>query len=252
MDKIYPKIFSVLILGFGALLSGCYTLHRLEHLGNAPPSTPIKDPTKLANYHPVVMPMPEPDAPPRRINSLWQTGARGFFKDQRAKRKGDILTVDIDMSNHSAEIKSETDRSRSTSESAQLNNALGYEQYLPKILPHAGMASNLLGMSSNPNYEGSGMTKREEKMRLKIAATIIQTLPNGNYVIQGRQEMRVNFEMREMSVTGIVRPSDIDSTNTVRYEKIAEGRIVYGGRGNVMDFQQPAYGQQLIDHIMPF
>lgn len=242
----------ILFCLLSSLLTGCYTLDRLENVGDAPSSTPIKDPTKLPNYHPVTMPMPEVQQPERRVNSLWQTGARGFFKDQRAKRKGDILTVYIDISNQNAEINSQSERERDSSEKVQVNNFMGYEQQLSRVLPEGVNPAELIGLTTNPTFEGEGKTRRGESMRLKVAATIIQILPNGNYVIQARQELRVNFEMREIGITGIVRPEDIDSTNTVKYENIAEARIVYGGRGNIMDFQQPAYGQQILNHILPF
>lgn len=233
-------------------LSGCYTFDRLGNLGDAPSSTPIKDPTKLPNYHPVTMPMPEPEEPVQRVNSLWQTGARGFFKDQRAKNRGDILTVDINISSQSAKIESKTKRERKTQEQLSIPNFLGYEGKLKNVLPSDVDPSNLITASNDPKTDSTGHTERSEDMQLKIAATIVQILPNGNYVIQGHQEMRVNFEMREIGIVGIVRPEDIDSTNTVKYEKIAEARIIYGGRGNIMDFQQPAWGQQLLGLVAPF
>jgi flagellar L-ring protein FlgH len=81
---------------------------------------------------------------------------------------------------------------------------------------------------------------------------VTQVLPNGNLVVQGRQELRVNFEVRELQITGVIRQQDISSTNTVSYTKLAEARISYGGRGQLTDVQQPRYGQQLLDIIAPF
>jgi flagellar L-ring protein precursor FlgH len=246
------KSISYLLTLIILMLPGCYTLDRLEHVGDSPPATPIKDPTKLPNYHPVVMPMPHAQLHERRVNSLWQDGARGFFKDQRAKNKGDILTVNIDISEQMGEITSDTDRSRNTTEKVSVNNFMGYEAKASKVLPEGVDPSNLVGLNSNPTFTGSGTTKRTEKLKLKVPATITQILPNGNYVIHGRQEMRVNFEMREVSITGIIRAEDISSNNIVEYEKIAEARVIFGGRGNVMDFQQPPVGSQVLNHIMPF
>lgn len=234
------------------VLTGCYTLNRLEDVGDRPAITPIKDPTKLPSYHPVTMPMPQPQEHVHRVNSLWQTGAQGFFKDQRAKRVGDILTVNVNITGDSAEFTSESDRNRETTENFSVDNFMGYEKSFAEVLPEAVIPAKLLGLSNKPTYKGAGKTKRSEKMNFKMAVTIVQILPNGNYVISGHQETRVNFENREISLVGIVRPSDITSANTVSYEKIAEARITYGGRGNIMDYQQPGYGAQIITQISPY
>lgn len=254
MMKQQKKSFLSLLglLCFPLLLTGCYTLDRLENVGDRPPITPIKDPTKLPNYHPVTMPMPQTHDHAHRVNSLWQTGAQGFFKDQRAKRVGDILTVDVNISGDSAEFTSESDRTRETTEKFTIDNFMGYETSFAEVLPEAVNPQKLLGLSNKPTYKGKGKTKRSEKMNFKMAATIVQILPNGNYVISGRQETRVNFENREIAIMGIVRPADITSANTVSYDKIAEARITYGGRGNIMDYQQPAYGSQIMTHITPY
>ncbi len=234
------------------LLPGCYTASRLESLGDRPPLTPIKDPTKIKSYHPVTMPMPEPKVHEHRINSLWQDGAKGFFKDQRAKNVGDILTVKVDITNDQVEFFSETERKRENKETSGVTNLFGYEQYAKKVFPAAVNPSSLVNFSSKPEYKGNGKTKRTEKMTFKIAVTIVQILPNGNYIVSGRQEIRANFENREIFIRGIVRPSDISSTNTISHEKIAEARISYGGRGNIMDYQQPPIGSQVLTHVMPF
>lgn len=242
----------VLLLPLCWTLCGCYSLNRLENVGDAPSITPIKDPTKMPNYHPVTMPMPEAQEHETRVNSLWQDGAKGFFKDQRAKNIGDILTVDVNVTGDQAEFSSDTNRSRETTEKFGVDNFLGMEKSFAEVLPEAVDPSKLMGLSNKPTYKGTGTTKRTEKMTFKLAVTIVQILPNGNYVISGRQEMRVNFENREISLVGIVRPSDITSANTVSYEKIAEARISYGGRGNIMDYQQPPIGQQIMTHISPY
>ncbi len=111
---------------------------------------------------------------------------------------------------------------------------------------------NLVGLNSGSTSEGSGSIRRNEEIELKLASVITDVLPNGNLVIYGRQEVRVNFEVRELAIAGIVRPEDITSANTISYEKIAEARISYGGRGQITDVQQPRYGQQLYDIIFPF
>ena len=205
----------------------------------------------------------------REANSLWRSGARAFFKDQRASRVGDILTVSINI-NDQAQINNQTTRTRANSENAGMPEVFGFD--LNKLLPgtsaakallegkldgnstqyDAGGRDNLLGMTSDTSNKGAGQINRKETITLQVAALITDVLPNGNLVLQGRQEVRVNFEVRELQITGVIRPEDISSANSISYEKIAEARISYGGRGQISDVQQPRYGQQIFDIIMPF
>lgn len=246
------KLTQIMILGsVGVSLSGCYTLNRLENLGTEPPVTPIKDPTLLPNYHPVTMPMPDSQNVVRQKNSLWTTGARGFFKDQRAKKIGDILTVKIDISEN-AKMTSNVMNDRSATEATSVNNVFGFEKYAKKVLPSGYDLNNLAKASSKPHFDGSGETGRTDVVKFDIAATITQILPNGNYVISGHQETRVNFDVRELGVTGIVRPEDITSTNDVPLAKIAQARVTYGGRGHLVDSAKPGWGQELLHFLSPF
>ncbi len=239
------------ILTLAIALSGCNALSRLANVGSEPPLTTIQNPTLQASYRPVSMPMPAPKPMERNANSLWRTGARAFFKDQRAADVGDILTVIVDLDDE-ATLNNATTRARTANEDASLNAFLGYESSLSRLLPEAIRPGNLLDIDSQTDSTGSGQIARDEDIELKIAAVISQVLPNGNLVIHGRQEFRVNFEARELQIAGIIRPEDISSTNTIVYEKIAEARISYGGRGQISDLQQPRYGQQVIDILFPF
>jgi len=232
-------------------LSGCKTLERLSSVGEDPAMTPIQNPTLTASYQPVSMPMPPPITEQRQPNSLWRTGSRAFFKDQRASAVGDILTVLVEIKDQ-ASLDNTTTRSRNASENAGLDNFLGYETLLDKVFPNAVDATKLVSAGSDSSTDGSGTVARQEDIELKVAAVVTQVLPNGNMVIQGRQEVRVNAEVRELLVAGIIRPEDITSINTIGYEKIAEARIVYGGRGLLSDLQQPRYGQQIYDILFPF
>ena len=239
------------ILTLAIALTGCNALTRLANVGSEPPLTTIQNPTLQANYRPVSMPMPAPKPVERNANSLWRTGARAFFKDQRASSVGDILTVVVDVDDQ-ATINNATTRARTANEDGSLNAFLGYETSLSRILPEAISAGNLLDIDSQSDSNGNGQIARDENIDVKIAAVISQVLPNGNLVIHGRQEFRVNYEARELQIAGIIRPEDISSTNTIVYEKIAEARISYGGRGQISDLQQPRYGQQVLDILFPF
>ncbi|HBM90921.1 MAG TPA: flagellar basal body L-ring protein [Rhodospirillaceae bacterium] len=233
------------------LLSGCNVLNRFSEIGSPPRMAAVQDPSSIPGPMPVEMPMPYTDMGQRQPNSLWKTGARAFFRDQRAGRVGDILTVVISM-DEKAEMSNETKRSRSNSEAANATNFFGIESQLAKVLPNVIDTENLINMGSNLSNTGKGEIDRSEKIDLRIAATITQVLPNGNLVLAGRQQMTVNFDMRELVVTGVIRPEDVSAENTVSYDQIAEARIAYGGRGQMQDVQQPRYGTQALDILMPF
>jgi flagellar L-ring protein precursor FlgH len=232
-------------------LSGCNTLERLSSVGEEPGLTPIENPVRASNYQPVTMPMPRPESALYRPNSLWRTGAKAFFKDQRAALVGDVLTVNIEIEDQ-ATLANTSERKRTTEETDSLSALLGYEQSLNAILPEAVDPTNMLNIDGATTNRGEGTIEREETITLKIAAVVTQVLPNGNLVIQGRQEIRVNYEVRELYINGVVRPQDISSANTISYDKVAEARVAYGGRGIISDVQQPRYGTQLLDIIYPF
>jgi flagellar L-ring protein precursor FlgH len=235
-----------------ALLGGCNAFDRLSRVGEKPELTPIENPLSAPGYKPVSLPMPPPQVAERMPNSLWRTGSRTFFKDLRATRVGDILTVVIDMQDSGVLANSST-RTRTTNEQDVLTTLLGFEHQFKKfILPQtAGNAPtvNITGATSN---QGTGAINRSETINLRLAALITQVLPNGNLVLDGHQEVRVNFELRELRLLGVIRPEDIAADNTIAYDQIAEARVSYGGRGQVDDVQQPRYGSQLLDILLPF
>jgi flagellar L-ring protein precursor FlgH len=232
------------------ILGGCSAATRLSQIGEMPPLTTIQDPHQQPGYRPVSLPMPTPIVGERRPNSLWQAGSRAFFKDQRASQVGDILTININF-DEKAKFDNETQRQRTAAENEGVNNLFGLEAKIPKILSGANPAS-LVDVSGSSNHDGKAQMDREEQVNLQVAALVMQVLPNGNLVVQGHQELRVNYEVREIQITGVIRPQDISSINTVDYFKLAEARISYGGRGQLMDVQQPRYGQQLLDIVAPF
>lgn len=243
---------AAIIAAMGSL-SACNALGRLSEVGSGPQVSAIQNPTQKPGYQAVSMPMPQPVAPPQNANSLWRPGSRAFFKDQRAKEVGDILTVAVSIDNESASFESDLTRKRgATEDMGSAFSLFGFENSLGKVLPDSVDPTSLLNVTGNSNNTNSGATTRTESMTVSMAAIITQVLPNGNLVISGKQEIRVNYEMRELTVQGIIRPEDISSSNSVTYDKIAEARIHYGGRGVVSEVTQPRYGQQILDVILPF
>ncbi len=232
-------------------LGACNIVPRLMDIGRAPDLSEIKNPAPLAGKQAVMMPMPEQEQASRQPNSLWRPGSQQFLKDQRAAKVGDIVTVNIQIQDK-AQISNTTTRSRIAAEDSSMNALLGYESSLHQILPEAINPTNLIDLDSSGSTEGAGSVNRDESIELRIAALVTQVLPNGNLVIAGRQEVRVNYELRELKVAGIIRPEDIASANTIEFDQIAEARIAYGGRGQLTDVQQPRYGQQVFDILWPF
>lgn len=233
-------------------LSACSSLERLSRVGEAPEFSAIENPQDKRGYKPVTMPMPEPQIATRQMNSLWSSDRQAFFEDQRAKQIGDILTVTIDIENE-AEMESTSSRSRSAGENAGINALGGFENYLDaRLLPDGGDPANLADVSSNSSNNNSGSTDSEDTVELRVAAVVSQILPNGNMVINGRQEVRVNYEKRILEIAGVIRPEDITIDNSIPHDKIAEARIGYGGKGFISDVQQPRLGQQIFDVLMPY
>lgn len=233
------------------LLSGCGASERLKKVGMAPEMSPIENPQTQSNYRPISLPMPEQKVSKRQPNSLWDGSRQTFFKDQRASNIGDIITVKVSIADQ-AELDNKSSRSRNSGENAGLSNFLGLEKSLNVILPEAVDNENLMGMEADSSHAGEGSIEREETIDLKLAAIITQVLPNGNLVIHGKQEVRVNYEKRILQLDGVIRPEDIDTDNSISSDKIAEARVVYGGEGQINDMQQPRYGQQIYDIIFPF
>ncbi len=236
-------ILPVLILA----AAGCT---RLSEVGKAPDFTPLNDGLE---QRAMSAPTPASFAPGTRSRgpSLWNSGRGSLLGDRRASLRGDILTVVIEI-DESAEISNSTERSRSGSEEFQTPDLLGVGQAIDRVLPEDGSLSDGVSASSNSRSSGDGAVRRQEELTLRVAATVIEVLSNGVLRIRGSQEVRVNFELRELLVDGYVRPEDITRQNEITYDKIASARISYGGRGQITDVQQPRYGQQIADIILPF
>ncbi|WP_419797471.1 MAG: flagellar basal body L-ring protein FlgH [Terasakiella sp.] len=232
-------------------LSACNLFTRLSQVGDGPKTTEIVNPTKRPDYQPVSMPMPAPEVATVNPNSLWRSGARAFFKDNRANSVGDILTVSIAISDK-ATINNKTERTRDDTEDGNLTNLFGFEAGLSKVVSSNVLNTSTVSLDTDHTTKGEGKIARDETITLTVAAVITQILPNGNLVINGRQETLVNYELRELNITGIIRREDISSSNTIDHTKIAEMRVTYGGRGNVSELQQPRWGMQILDIVSPF
>ncbi len=227
------------------------TLSRLSEVGDGPKMTEIVNPIARPDYRPISLPMPAPKVAEKNPNSLWRAGAKAFFKDFRAKDIGDVLTVKLVL-NDSAKLENKTERERDDKEDTNVTTLLGLEAEFAKVLPEAVSPGSLLSFDNAHETKGDGEIDRSETISLTFAAVVTQILPNGSLVIVGRQEIRVNSELRELMVTGVVRPSDIDSDNSITHDKIAEMRVAYGGRGTLSQLQQPRWGTQIWDIIFPF
>jgi flagellar L-ring protein precursor FlgH len=245
---MHSRFVVVLSVVVATPLVGCSTFDRLANLGEQPALASIENPTTQAGYKPVHMPMPTPQPASYSPNSLWRNGSRAFFKDQRAHQVGDILTVIVNL-NDKAVIANETQRSRDNKEDSGVSTLFGASKYPIMNTP---VGTRIFTGDSNSSSDGKGSVNRSEALVTNVAGVVTQVLPNGNLVVEGKQEVRVNFEIRELIVAGIVRPEDIQSDNTIDSTKIAEARIAYGGRGQITDVQQPRYGQQALDILLPF
>jgi flagellar L-ring protein FlgH len=228
--------------------SGCSTLEGLKTIGNPPPLSPVSDPTTQSGYTPVQMPMPTPTPATFNPNSLWRNGSRAFFRDQRAHQVGDILTVKVNL-NDTAEFQDQTNVQRSATEDSALTGFLGSNTITSARAPLPG---TLLNTNSNTQSDATGSINRQDQLVTNVAGVVTQLLPNGNMVIEGKQEIRLNSEMRELLVAGVVRPEDIESDNTIDLSKIAEARLAYGGKGTLTNVQQPPWAQQAAEIILPF
>jgi flagellar L-ring protein precursor FlgH len=217
-----------------------------------PELAPVANPAPLAGDQTQTLPSPPAASDdPRAPNSLWRAGARSFFRDQRAARVGDILTVDIEIADK-AQLTNNSSRTRTASSSVAVPNLFGFENTAGRAFPGGFDPSNLVSADSDSSAAGQGSIDREEKIDVRVAAVVVEVLPNNNFVIAGRQQVRINAEMRELTISGIIRPEDIASDNSIRHDQIAEARIAYGGRGQLSAVQRPRLGQRIIDAVSPW
>lgn len=231
-----------------AFLAACSPL---RDVGRAPDFTPPDQTMEHAALYRI--PLPEVTEARRGVDhaSLWSAGQRSLLGDRRASRQGDILTVVIEI-NDSAEMSNTTARGRSGSNSMGVPQFFGIPQLIDRNLPGGLAVGAGIETTGASTFSGNGSVRRNEKLTLRVASTVVERLPNGVMRLEGRQEVRVNHELRELLVTGYVRPEDISRQNEITYDKIAGARISYGGRGIISTVQQPGYGAQITDILAPF
>ena len=215
---------------------------KLADVGRAPDFSPLEE---TYQYH-AMYSNPMPDA-----SSLWTSSRSSLLGDRRAGQRGDILTVVIEIDD-SAEISNTTARERTGDQELHIPEFVGLPQSIDKRLPEGASMADAVQTSSESSFEGEGSVRRNEQLTLRIAVTVVEELPNGVLRLEGKQEVRVNNELRELLVTGYVRAADISRQNEITYDKMAGAQISYGGRGQITDVQQPRYGQQVTDIILPF
>lgn len=229
-------------------LTGC---DRAANVGRTPD---LSAPKQSAEYEAMNNPplfIPQGPATPDAGASLWAGPQNSLVRDRRAAARGDIVTVVIEIDDR-AEIQNTSGRSRNATDNVGIETMAGLPQRLDPILPDGASLADLAKAKAQSSYKGTGNISRRDKLTVRVAATVLETLPNGVLRIEGSQEVRVNYEMRELTVGGFVRPQDIDRRNEVSYDRIAGARISYGGRGQITDVQQPRYGQQVADIVLPW
>lgn len=235
-------------LVFLLLLPAC---SKLAEVGRAPGFSDIGG----GNQHFALYSSPFPASADRGAAvdaaSLWSAHRGSLLGDRRAARRGDILTVVIELDER-AEMSNATDRTRTGNTNMGIPQLFGLPQQADERLPNGATLSKAVEARGNSTFAGDGSVARKEKLRLRVAATVVEELPNGVLRVEGQQEVRVNFELRELQVSGYVRPGDISRQNEITYDKIAGARVAYGGRGQITDVQQPRWGQQITDILLPF
>ncbi|QFY59073.1 flagellar basal body L-ring protein FlgH [Rhizobium grahamii] len=237
MKKYFPVAIAA-----AAMLAGCQSPQAVNEIGRAPAMSPIGSGLAYGQTQQMSMYPKQPHQVAQGY-SLWSDSQAALFKDSRALNVGDILTVDIQI-NDKGSFENNSKRSRENS------SGLNWD-----------VAANILGWNpssktdvtygSDTSTDGKGKIERTDKLQLMVAAVVTGILENGNLVISGSQEVRLNQELRILNVAGIVRPQDVNADNQISYDKIAEARISYGGRGRLMEVQQPPRGQQAIDLFSP-
>lgn len=239
------KLLNISLIASAVFVSGCFYNTR-------PQFTPVSQSVNQKMDNRVYeAPITKPREMARASGSLWQSGAKGFFKDSRARSVGDIVTVIVNET-AKAEVEAETESNRTHNGLAGINRLLNMTNVLGRSGIIDDATGNMFDTNSERTFTGDGKTNREDTFEGRIAAMVTEVLPNGFMVIQGQREVLVNYELQNMTISGIVRPVDIAADNTVPSEKIAEARIAYSGRGMVDESQETQPAVKFLDKWLPF
>jgi len=226
-------VAGALMLVSPILLSGCTSALRSQ----PPPARPGA---------PETIPAPAPvPAAPVTDGTLWRGDTRmlSLFDTPRARRVGDILTVKI-VETATAKNSATTKTGRNSDISAGIDKLFTLEKYVTPYTQASG--------TFDSNFEGNGSTDRSGKLMATITVRVAAVLPDGNLKIAGSRDVAVNNERQFITLTGLVRPEDVDYTNTVLSTSISDARIVYSGSGIVDDRQRPGWMMRILDVVWPF
>jgi flagellar L-ring protein FlgH len=245
------RFSQVLLVGSCAFLFSACTANQVDKLRNVGKEPELQKIDPTSGQQPISWPRNEDVRSKASHNSLWKQGSRDFFRDQRARQVGDILTVKISVDDKAA-LDNKSQAKRDNSDSLSAGSVFGLEKQIFGAIPGKADPSSLLSVSGKADNSGEGTIERGEKVETELAAVVTNIMDNGNLVIYGSQEIRVNFEVRQVTVQGVIRTEDIDADNTIPASRIAEARVSYGGKGLISDVQQPRLGHQVIDILSPF
>ncbi len=204
----------------------------------APPAPPVVD-----------LP-PTPAAPPPE-GSLYAANQPGFFEDHRARRVGDVITVKV-LENYQSSMNVSNKLSRSSQVSGGISSLFGFEKAVEKHNPNFS-ASSMVGSNFSSSVDGQGKLSRDTKIVATFSARVVKVLPNGNLVIQGVRVIRQNENLEYLTISGIVRPEDIDADNSVLSTQIADAHIEYSGAGPAaLNARGPGWFTRVLERVWPF
>lgn len=229
-------------------LSGCDTWDHFQKPPNFSSPGTMGEIPPTARDEPTIAAANVPPLSPALRGSLWRPGSKTFFRDPRARSVGDLLTVAVNLQEQ-AEFANQTTLSRTTANGLSVG---GLGSIPGRLLPGLAATGSGVTTAGNDSTAGQGDIKRSETIVVNVATTVLHVLPNNNLEIAGSQEIRLNNELRQLQIRGVVRPEDIGSDNTISSDRIAEARIAYGGRGVSSDLQRPTWGQDIMNRLSPF
>lgn len=244
--SLCPPLTLLCLLAF----AGCDTLDHFQKPPDFSSPGKVNEIPPTATNEPTIRANAGPDLDPAMRGSLWLQGSRQFFRDPRARNVGDLVTVAVNLQNQ-AEFANQTALTRSTANSMSITNLFGLGTLVGSLILGGG-TNPAIGTAGSDSTQGQGDIKRSETVTVNVAATVLHVLPDSNLEIAGSQEVRLNNELRVLQIRGIIRPEDIDASNTISSDRVAEARIAYGGRGISSDLQRPTWGQDVINRVSPF